>query len=107
MSTVLLSFFVFVQKMVIDGILFVRNHGIEIDIGHAFENIRLYLRIGLPQGGNQLFRLQSLGRGGAVLMAGSAGISEMAGTLEKMQFIPVPPLTDISLIICLALSQCP
>ena len=46
---------------------------------------------------NEIFDLHSLGNTGAVCTAGSTGISELAGTLDKMQVIVVSPVLDICL----------
>ena len=78
-----------------DAVLFICDHCVEIHIGNTLEDICLDLRVCLFQGGDQLFRLKTLGRGGAILMAGGAGVGKMAGTLQKVQFVPFPPFADV------------
>ena len=89
--------FIVVQKMVTDAVLFIRDHRAEVDIGNAFEDVCLDLGICLLQGSDQLLCLKTLGGRGAILMTCGAGVGEVAGTLQEMQAVPIPPPADVCL----------
>ena len=80
-----------------NAVLLILDHRIETDIFHAFEDIGFHKGIGLFQLGDKLLRLQALGGSGPVLMTGAAGLGKMTGTLQEMQFVVIPPGTDIAL----------
>ena len=75
---------------------FVCYHGIQIDILHALENVALHEWILLFQGADQLFDLHTLGLVFFVV-AGGAGVGELAGTLDKVQVVGITPCLDVIL----------
>ena len=65
---------------------FVCYHGIQIDILHALENVTLHEWILLFQGADQFFDFYTFGLVFFVV-AGGAGVGELAGTLDKVQVV--------------------
>ena len=74
---------------------FISEDFIQNNVFRRPKNIALHLRNGLRQGGDQLFGLQPLGIGSAVLRAARAVISEFACTLQEMKSRAVAPADDI------------
>ena len=79
------------------AVFFIGNDCMKIHVFHTSENITFNMGIYLLKLRNEIFDLHSLGNTGAVCTAGSTGISELAGTLDKMQVIVVSPVLDICL----------
>ena len=75
---------------------FVRYHGIQIDILHALEDVALHEWVLLFQGADQLFDLHTLGLVFFVV-AGGAGVGELAGALDKVQVIVIAPRLNVVL----------
>lgn len=79
------------------AVFFIGNDCMKIHVFHTSENITFNMGIYLLKLRNEIFDLHSLGNTGAVCTAGSTGISELAGTLDKMQVVVISPRLDIIL----------
>ena len=88
---------IIIQKTVSYTAFFILYYSIQIYIFYAFENIRLDKRVVLLQFGYQFLCFKPFWRSRAVFMAGSTGICKMTCALKEMQFIIIPPCTDITL----------
>ena len=67
--------------------LLVADHGIEVYIFHAAENVALYVWVRLLHLGDYFFDLQAFGDARAVRTAGRARIGKAAGALDEVQII--------------------
>ena len=76
-------------------IFLVRNDFVQVDILHAAENVLFDLRIFLCQLGDQLLHHHTLGNRPFVRITGSAGVREVAGTLDKLQVVIPAPVLDV------------
>ena len=70
--------------------LLVTQHGVQMDILHALEEISFDVRVVLFQVGDQVFGLQSLGIGIALALKGT-GVCKMAGAADELQSVCVAP----------------
>ena len=77
--------------------LLVGDYRAEVDVLNAPEDILLNLRIDLFELRDEVLDLQPLGIGLSVLVAGGTGLGELAGALQEVQSVVVPPVLDISL----------
>ena len=82
--------------MMAHAALLVGYDRIEIDILHAFKDIALYEWILLFQLTDQFLDFYALGLVFFVI-AGGAGVGELAGTLDEMQVVVISPRLDIIL----------
>lgn len=74
---------------------FVAQDLVQDDVLRRAEDVALDLGVGLFESGDELFRLETLGVGSAVVGAARAGFSKLAGTLDKAQTVVVTPADDI------------
>ena len=77
--------------------LLVADHGIEVYIFHAAENVALYVWVRLFHLGDHFFDLHAFGDARAVRTAGRARIGKAAGALDEVQIIVIPPVDDVGL----------
>ena len=90
-------FIVCIEEVVYFAVLFIGDNSAEIDVFDAAEDIFLHLRIYLFQLSDKLFDFKALGLRLSVLVTGGTGISELAGTLYKVEVVVVAPVLYFSL----------